>query len=327
LIKKFRFNGSFLPGVLSYFFLKTLAFALTNSVGILSDALESTVNIITGYITLQSLVFASKPRDEDHPYGHGKVELITASVEGILIGVAGILIMVEAIHRLNESVVITKINTGMVLMSLTALANVAMGKYSIAMGKKHNSIALVAGGKHLISDMYSTLALIAGLIAFSVTGLMWIDSVLAIAFGLFILYTAYGVLKQTVNGLMDETNPEVIRKIVATINEHRRDPWIDIHRLTHLTFGHVAHVDMHLTLPWYYQISQANEEVVFLKKVIRLSDPEMELDISIQSEPCIPAQCIHCAMECNHRTLHFEEKNFLTPEKVTGKNRFPNHNS
>jgi len=89
----------------------------------------------------------------------------------------------------------------------------------------------------------------------------------------------------------------------------------------------VAHVDMHLTLPWYYQVRQANEEVVLLKKVIRQIAPDAELDISIQSEACIPAQCGHCAMDCSHRTLEFEERNFLTPEKVTGKNRFPNHNS
>ncbi len=310
-------------GAIVLFVLKAVAFFLTNSVGILSDALESTVNIITGFITLKSLVFAAKPRDEDHPYGHGKVELITASVEGILIGVAGILIVIESIHRLGQPSVISKMNTGTMLMLITALANYAMGKYSLYQGQKLNSIALVAGGRHLMSDMYTTLALIGGLLVLALTGLAWIDSLLGIVFGIFILYTAYEVLRDTINGLMDETNPVIIQSLVDTLNNGRRDGWIDIHRLTHLTFGHMAHIDLHLTLPWYYNLRESTAEIMLLKQLIRQSAPETELDISVQSEPCIPKQCSQCSLDCEQRQKSFATRNFWTAVQVTGKNRYP----
>lgn len=309
-------------GAIVLFVLKSVAFFLTNSVGILSDAMESTVNIITGFITLKSLVFAAKPRDEDHPYGHGKVELITASVEGIMIGVAGILIVIESVNRLGHPSVITSMNTGIILMVTTALANYAMGRYSLYKGQKLNSIALTAGGKHLMSDMFTTLALIGGLFALAITGLVWIDSLLGILFGIFILYTAYEVLRETVNGLMDETNPVVIENLVQTLNSGRRDSWIDIHRLTHLTFGHMAHIDLHLTLPWYLNVKESNAEILFLKQMIRQSSPETELDISIQSEPCLPQQCGMCILDCPHREQSFTSRNFWTASQVTGKNMY-----
>ena len=247
----------FIGGII-LFVIKVIAFYITNSVGILSDALESTVNIITGYITLKSLQFAIKPRDEDHPYGHGKVELITASVEGILIGVAGILIIIEAASRLGKPPEVLKLDWGIILMLITAAVNYMMGRYSIRQGQINKSVALISGGKHLISDTYTTVALIGGLFLFYLTGYQWVDSVMAIFFGIFILYTGYTVLKSTINGLMDEADAEVLNKLVATITEKRRSTWSNIHQLTYLKFGHVSHVDLHLTLPWYFNMNESN---------------------------------------------------------------------
>ncbi len=304
------------------FFIKVVAFYMTNSVGILSDALESTVNIITGFLTLKSLQFALKPRDEDHPYGHGKVELITASIEGILIGVAGIMIIIEAISRLGDSVTVMKIDMGIVLLFFTAIVNYLMGKYSITEGIKQNSIALVSGGKHLISDTYSSIALVAGLVIYYLTGLVWIDSVLAIVFGIFILYTGYGVLKSTLNGLMDEADVEALRELILNIESHKTKAWIYIHKLTYLKFGHVSHVDLHLTLPWYYDMNQAKEEIKILKKIITDHLPEEDVDISIQSEPCTANMCVHCRMECIHRQHPFLSNQKWTNELITGTNMY-----
>ena len=311
----------FIIGIL-LFALKVFAFVLTNSVGILSDALESTVNIITGFMTLKSLQFAVKPRDEDHPYGHGKVELITASVEGILIGVAGIMIIIEAFSRFGHPVEVIKLDNGILLLFVSALINYLMGKYSINQGIRQNSIALVSGGKHLISDTYSSMALIGGLVIYAMTGLVWIDSVLAIIFGIFILFTGYNVLKSTLNGLMDEADVGALKNLIINIEVHKTNAWIYIHKLTYLKFGHVSHVDLHLTLPWYYDMKEAKKEIQMLKKIITEHLPEEDVDISIQSEPCDYIMCTHCTMVCQYRKTPFTVSQKLTNELITGTNMY-----
>lgn len=311
----------FIGGVI-LFFIKVLAFYLTNSVGILSDALESTVNIITGFITLKALQFAAKPRDENHPYGHGKVELITASVEGILIGVAGIMIIVEAIKRLDAPVTVSKMDIGIVLMIITAIANWAMGSYSVKMGKKHNSVSLVSGGQHLMSDTYTTIALIGGLFVFYITGFLWVDILLGIVFGLFIISIGYNVLKTTITGLMDEADIEALKSLVSTIAENKNPAWVNIHKLTYLKFGHVSHVDFHLTLPWYYDLNQVSEQTTNLKNIIRTQLPEEDIDISIQSEPCTENMCHQCIMKCDVRKHQFIKESPWTTDQIIGINIF-----
>jgi cation diffusion facilitator family transporter len=316
-IQKYIFVGGIV-----LFFIKVLAFYLTNSVGILSDALESTVNIITGFITLKALQFAAKPRDEDHPYGHGKVELITASIEGILIVVAGIMIIIEAIKRLGTPAPIAKMDIGIILMIITAVVNYMMGLYSIKMGKKHQSIGLISGGQHLISDTYTTVALITGLLVYALTGYQWVDSLLAILFGAIILYTGYTVLKSTVNGLMDEADAGMISDLAKSIREHRTHEWVNIHKLTYLKFGHVSHVDFHLTLPWYYNMKQASNQISALKQIIRTILPEEDIDISIQSEPCTERMCHQCQLDCKERQHSFNNLRQWTTEQIVGKNIF-----
>ena len=307
-------------GGIFLFILKVFAFYLTNSVGILSDAMESTVNIITGLITLKALQFAAKPRDVDHPYGHGKIELLTSSIEGILIGIAGILIIMEAVKRLGAPPAVTKLDLGIVIMCVTAIINYMMGAYSKKMGKKLNSIGLVSGGQHLISDTYTTLALVGGLMIFYFTGSAWVDSGLAIIFGFIILYTSYEVLKTTVNGLMDEADSAALNRLVTCLRDKRSYDWVNIHKLTYLKFGHVSHVDFHLTLPWYYNIKKAAIQISNLKAIIRENLPEEEVDISVQSEPCTNAMCYQCQLECKERKEAFTTLPQWTTEQLTGKN-------
>jgi len=321
-LHKIKIQRTIFIGGIILFIIKVAAFYLTNSVGILSDALESTVNIITGFVTLKSLQFAIKPRDEDHPYGHGKVELITASVEGILIGVAGILIIIEAIKRLGSPVEVIQMDIGIYLLLLTSVINYLMGSYSIKEGQKYHSIGLIAGGRHLISDTYSTLALIGGLVIYKFSGLQWLDSVLAIVFGVFILFTGFNVLKTTLNGLMDEADVSALSILINHIAEHKTSSWIYMHKLTYLKFGSVSHVDLHLTVPWYFDMRKSKEEIQSLKKIISTHLPEDDVDISIQSEPCKYTMCKNCLMDCYDRKHVFEQEDLWTVELITGTNKF-----
>src|SRR5689334_11787471 len=172
---------------------KFVAYYSTRSVSILTDALESIVNVAAGFIGLYSLYIAAKPRDMDHPYGHGKAEFISAAIEGTMIGAAGAIILYKAIQHLITPVELHEIDFGMILVGVTAIINLALGYYCLRTGKRNNSAALIASGRHLQTDTLSTLGIVAGLALLLITGFTWIDSVVACLFGVYIIYTGYTI--------------------------------------------------------------------------------------------------------------------------------------
>lgn len=169
---------------------KFIAYWLTASVGILTDALESIVNVVAGAMSLYALYWSARPKDKSHPFGHGKVELLSASVEGILISMAGLMIIYEGIKRLFFPVEVQRLDVGIIIVAVSGLLNNAMGWYSIRTGRRYSSVALVAGGKHLQSDTYSTIGLVVGLLLLHFTRIMWIDSALALLLAVSLLLPA-----------------------------------------------------------------------------------------------------------------------------------------
>ncbi|MEY3432821.1 MAG: hypothetical protein RL131_757, partial [Bacteroidota bacterium] len=175
------------------FIFKLVAWYITQSVAVLTDALESTVNVVAGFISLYSLYVAAKPRDKEHPYGHGKAEFVSAAVEGSLVAIAGVIIIYEAIDNIIHPHIIQQLDIGMIIVGSTAVINFATGWYAIRIGKKNNSLALIASGKHLQSDTYSTIGIVIGIGLIFLTDWIWLDSAVAIAFAFFIIYTGYGI--------------------------------------------------------------------------------------------------------------------------------------
>lgn len=295
---------------------KFAAFFLTNSVGILTDAMESIVNVVAGLISLYSLRMAAQPKDKLHPFGHGKVELISASVEGVLIMLAGGVIVFEGVRRFFTPEMPQSLDIGIVIIALSGIVNFAMGWYSIRVGKRWNSMALIAGGKHLQSDTYSTIGLVAGLILLYITKLPWIDSALAVVFGGIIIYTGIGILRKTIANLMDKADMKLIDKMLVTINEHRRDDWIDIHNLKVITYGSYFYIDCDLTLPWYYNIRQGHSCCDALKETI-LSHFSDQVLVSVHSDACQPSHCSGCGVDgCVHRTQDLVRVEALTFEEL-----------
>lgn len=295
---------------------KFLAYYLTNSVGILTDAMESIVNVTAGFISLFSLYVSSKPKDKSHPFGHGKVELISASIEGILIMVAGLLIIYEAIKRLYEPTLISKLDIGILIVALGGLFNYLMGWYSISIGRKHNSIALIAGGKHLQSDTYSTIGLVLGLTLLYFTKLSWIDSAFAY-FGSIIVITGVNILRKTVATLMDEADVQVLESMVKAISTHRKDDWIDIHNMKTIKYGSQLFVDCDLTLPWFYNINESHKACDELKALLTREFSGRVL-VSIHSDPCDAKHCEHCKVKgCLYRIEAFREEHELTLTELT----------
>lgn len=289
--------------------IKFIAWYYTSSVAILTDAMESIVNVVAGLVGLYSLYIAARPRDLNHPYGHGKAEFVSAAIEGSLIGVAGIVILYEAVHKLIVPAEVKKTDLGIVLILVTAVANYALGALCVARGRKNKSLALEASGRHLQTDTYSTLAVVAGLVILHITGLNWVDAVVAIILSVFILYTSYNITRRSIAGIMDEADTNLLMEMIRLINAHRRSNWVDLHNLRVIKFGSIFHVDAHLTLPWYFTVKDAHGEVDIFSDIIRKEYGE-SLELFVHSDGCDEGpQCPICMKpDCPVRKQPFNTK-------------------
>ncbi|HEV7781033.1 MAG TPA: cation diffusion facilitator family transporter, partial [Chitinophagaceae bacterium] len=296
---------------------KFIAYYATHSVAILTDALESIVNVAAAGVGLFSLYVAAKPRDRDHPYGHGKAEFISAAVEGTMIGMAGAIIIYKSIQHLVNPVALYRIDLGIWLVAATAIVNFILGFYCIRIGKKNQSLALVASGKHLQSDTVSTIGIIAGLLILYFTGYQWIDSAIAILFAFFIMYTGYKILRRSIAGIMDEADEKLLTELVELLNNNRTENWVDLHNLRVIRYGNVLHVDCHLTVPWYLNVQEAHKEIEILARLIREKYGE-SVELFAHTDACQPFQCHICSKEnCPVRQHEFEYRIAWTLENVS----------
>lgn len=287
---------------------KFVAWSITHSVAVLTDALESIVNVVAGFIGLYSLHVSAQPRDKNHPYGHGKAEFLSAAVEGTLVLSAGAVILYAAIKNLIHPQPIQAVDTGIYLVGATAVINWVLGAIALRQGRQTGSMALIASGKHLQTDTWSTVGIIIGLMLISITGYTWIDPVVAIAFGVFISFTGYTIVRKSVAAIMDEADMDLLGKMVTVLNGARRDAWVDLHNLRVIKYGNVLHVDCHLTVPWYYNVNQAHEEVDQLAAVVR-SEYGESLELFVHSDGCMYFQCPLCDKSaCPVRQHPFREK-------------------
>lgn len=290
------------------FAIKITAYFLTRSVSILTDALESTVNIAAGFVGYYSLLIASKPSDRNHPYGHGKAEFLSAAVEGTLIAVAGIVIIYKAITSFISYQPIHKLDYGILLVGTTAVINFLLGVFSVQQGKKNNSLALVASGRHLQSDTLSTVGIIAGLAVIYFTEIFWLDGAIAILFALIIIYTGYRILRKSIAGIMDEADTTLLKEMIAVLNNNRRQNWVDLHNLRVIKYGGRLHVDSHLTVPWYLNVHEAHVEIDELSKLIR-EKFSTTMELFVHSDGCQYFQCPICfKSDCPVRKHPFEKR-------------------
>ena len=280
---------------------KFAAYWLTNSVGILTDAMESIVNVVAGFVSLYSLHWSAQPKDKSHPFGHGKMEQISASVEGILITFAGLLIVYEGILHLFFPVGIQKLDIGIYIVAFSGLLNYLMGWYSVYIGKRYNSMALVAGGKHLQSDTYSTIGLVAGLLVLYFTGIAWIDSALAFLFGGIIIITGISILRKTIANLLDKADEALL--------------WIDIHNAKVIKYGNFLYMDCDLTLPWFYTIEKGHQEGARLREILEKKYAD-RIQLTIHLDPCTVFEQAKCR-SCGCKTCKMRREEFVAIEPIT----------
>ena len=290
------------------FIAKIIAYYLTNSLAILSDALESIVNVVAGFIGLYALYIVAKPKDIEHPYGHGKAEFISAAVEGTLIIASGILILYQTIQSIFNNKPIEALDIGLILVAITAIINFIAGSICLNIGRKNNSLALISSGKHLKIDTYSTLGIIAGLLLMYFSKLFWLDKIFAALISLFILFNGYKILRVSLAGIMDEADMELLNKLVLVLNKNRRENWIDLHNLRVIKYGSTLHVDCHLTVPWYLNVHEAHKEIDALSDLIK-QEFGNAIELFVHTDGCLDFSCPICIKtNCTKRLHPFNKK-------------------
>ena len=311
--------------------IKFIAWLITGSVSILTDAMESIVNVIAALVGLYALYLSSKPRDADHPYGHGKAELISSSVEGVMIIIAGVIIIMQAISRILNPEPVTSLDLGLILVAVTAVANYAAGMYAIRRGKANRSVALVASGKHLCSDTYSSAGIIIGLglmmfLSYLGYDVWWLDAAIAILFGAIILFTGIKVVKESLGGVMDRIDEQTVERVLGMINSKRHGHWIDIHNLRVTKYGPMVHIDLHIVLPHGMTITEQSKEFLELKEAV-VEEFGDYVDLTLMGEPCTEEMCQHCSIECGDRVSDFVSVIEWDIDTITDESEHHHHSS
>lgn len=297
--------------------IKFVAYFITESNAIFSDAAESIVNIVASGFAYYSIYLAAQPKDENHPYGHGKVEFFSVFVEGGMIFIAGSIILIKSIYSIFSPQPINNVDEGMYLILASSLINFAVGFYLMKRGKALRSLTIEADGKHLQVDAYSSIGLIAGLLIMKLTGLAWIDLALSFALGTFILYNGYKLLRKSISGLMDESDSEVIEEVVSILNKNRKPEWIDVHNLRVQRYGQELHIDCHLTLPNYYSLNKVHDSISDFDQMLN-TNLDSKTEFFIHADPCMPECCHYCKVEnCPIRSEEYSKHIEWTTINVT----------
>lgn len=276
--------------------IKFLAYFITDSNAILTDASESIVNVLASAFAFYSIYISALPKDTNHPYGHGKIEFFSAFIEGLLISIAGFFIITKAIYNIFFPKELHLLLTGTILILFTGVINGLLAWWLIVKGKSLQSITLKADGKHLLSDAISSFGLVLGLLIIYFTKIIWIDILISILLGLYIIYTGYQLIRKSVGGLMDETDIEIVNEVILHLNQNRKSQWIDIHNLRTQRYGAQTHIDCHVTLPYYFDLNRVHDEVTQIDQVVN-KNLSLETEFFIHADPCLPICCHYCSYE------------------------------
>ncbi len=306
---------------------KFMAFYLTNSNAILTDAMESMVNVVTAFFGLYSMRLAFMPADKNHPYGHGKIEFLAAGFEGILICIAGFSILGKSVYNLFYPQVIMTLDKGILLTVLAGGVNFIAGFLILEKGKRTQSLILQAGGKHLLSDAWSSVILILGLLlVVFFESLVW-DSILAIVLSTYIIYMGWGLVKTSVSGIMDEADAHSIEGLLGILSKERRENWIDVHNFRIIKYGSNLHVDCHVTMPYYLNVKESHDEVEQMEALVN-EKSEVPIEWFVHVDPCDKNSCKLCMKkECPVRESPFSQFVPWTLESIVKNQQHAHQNS
>jgi cation diffusion facilitator family transporter len=273
--------------------LKYFAFRISGSTALLSDAYESIVNVVAAVFALGAIVFAGKPADRDHPYGHGKIEHFSAAFEGGLIALAAVLIIYEGVLALIKGPKLENLGLGVAVNFTAGALNGLLGMFLVKMGKKQRSRALEADGHHILSDFYTTVGIGAGLMLVKLTGLAWLDPVMALGVGILLAFTGFRLVRDSSAALLDREDPETLARLLKVMNKVRPPDVLAIHELRTLRSGRYTHVDIHIVLPEIYPIRKGHDLAEEFGRNA-LAEAGIEGELHTHVDPCAELFCNRC---------------------------------
>ncbi len=294
------------------FAIKWLAYYRTGSQAVFSDALEGIVNIFAALIALTLIYFALQPADKDHPYGHGKLEFFSAAFEGTLLFIAGIVIIIDSIKTLHGEHQITQFSFGLLLMVLTGLGNLLLSLYLNKKGKQLNSLALIASSKHVASDVWTTVGVVFGVFFVWITNLTFMDSLIAIAVGIHLLFEAWEIIVKSFSSLMDAGDKNFIKELQKLIVKNRFPGMIQVHHVRIIRSGRFHHIDAHLVVPEFWDIKKTHHLTHHFENKI-CTDYTHHAEIVFHVDPCLKRYCSFCNYEpCEIRQKPFKKLKEMT---------------
>ena len=302
--------------------LKAAAYFLTGSMALQSDALESIVNVVAAAFSLGAVLFAGQPADRDHPYGHGKMEYFAAAFEGGLISLAAVIILYESVMVLFRGVELKSLGVGLALNVLAGALNGLLGRYLIHAGQRLKSKTLVADGRHVLSDFYTSVGILIGLLMVMATGLRWLDPLVAILVALILAKTGFGLVREAASALLDEEDTGMIEIIVASLDGllHKgvaKNGIITVHGLRAIRSGRYTHVDIHLVVPEYEEVVKAHDAAERFETAL-IAAAGLEGEVHTHIDPCRRKYCARCTDDaCPIRVEPHQAHEPMTKEEAT----------
>ncbi len=295
---------------------KYQAYRMTRSTAVLSDALESIVNVVAAVFALGGLLFAGRPADRNHPYGHGKIEFFSAAFEGGLIAFASVVIVYEVVRILLAGAEVRQISTGILIVFATGLVNLVLGWYLVRTGRRYQSLTLVADGKHVIADFWTSAGVVVGLLLVHLTGLAWLDPIVALLVALSLMWTGFKLVRHAAGGLLDEEDPVLLSRVLNALQGYVGHGVIRVHHLRAIRSGRFHHVEAHLVVPEFWSVERAHEiSEDVAARVIR--DLGVEGEMVFHTDPCHRIYCAVCDLEdCAIRREPFLKVTPLTLEEA-----------
>ena len=266
--------------------LKFWAYLLTGSVGLLSDALESVVNLVAAIVAVIALSIASRPADSNHHYGHGKVEYFSAGIEGLMIFVAAMVIVYSAVERLLHPQALDAVGVGLLITLIATAINAAVGWLILRAGRRHRSLTLVADGKHLLTDVWTSIGIVIGVGLVALTGWLPLDSIVAIAVGLNILWTGFTLVRNSVHGLMDRAlNAADEARVIEVVNSFVAEyppGQLAFHALQTRESGQQRFVSLHVLVPGQWTVATGHDLVERVESAIALALPGAHIQTHLE---------------------------------------------
>lgn len=277
---------------------KLWGWQITNSQAVYSDFLESIVNIVAGVLAILVIRYSSKPADRGHPYGHGKIEYFSAAFEGGLIAFAAVMIFFEAIPALLADRPLNSLGLGAAIVVVCGLGNMILGKILQTVGRRVGSPALIANGQHIFSDFVTSAGVAIGLVLAYLTGLNWLDPLVAMVVGIHLGWTGLKVVRRSVAGLLDEEDKEIIEAFANHLKTVDFGGVIQIHHTRIVRAGRFHHIDAHAVVPEFWDIAIAHDRTEAFEARLMDKYPQPG-ELHLHVDPCRRVYCRECdAADC-----------------------------